>query len=196
MNSVVRQFEYADMLTDPRWQRKRLEIMQRDGWKCRKCGDGLRTLHVHHVQYRGATPWDCPDEDMLTLCEACHEYAHYSTQPEVVAAVADDEPWRVLPDGTLVFSEDWLSPGYAEWVGAHVQVLLVCNEDGTFAAFAESADGGPDEDKTSGPCLFRQAVEWAASYMANSVLAVTASVGTKPMSRAGTGAAGRERGVG
>ena len=158
---------YADMLKDPRWQRKRLEIMQRDGWKCRKCGDERSTLHVHHVKYLCALPWECPDGDMLTLCEACHEYAHYSADAEVVAAVADSEPWRCLPDGSLCFDESWLAPGYAEWIGAYGRVLVVCNEDATFAAFGEGSDGGPDADKTSGPGSFRQALEWAASYMAN-----------------------------
>lgn len=58
--------------TDPRWQKKRLEIMERDGWKCVACGDGSNTLHVHHVLYSGQ-PWETPDSFLQTLCEYCHE---------------------------------------------------------------------------------------------------------------------------
>lgn len=62
---------YAEKLKDPRWQRRRLEILQRDDWKCTSCGDGTRTLHVHHHWYEGE-PWDAPSAALTTLCEDCH----------------------------------------------------------------------------------------------------------------------------
>ena len=37
---------YMDKLRDPRWQRKRLQVLERDGWKCRSCGSMGETLHV------------------------------------------------------------------------------------------------------------------------------------------------------
>lgn len=65
---------YAEKLRDPRWQKKRLEIFERDGWHCRRCGDSESTLHCHHMRYdRGGEPWDSPSEDLITLCESCHE---------------------------------------------------------------------------------------------------------------------------
>lgn len=65
---------YAEKLKDPRWQRKRLEIMERDGFKCRICGDETTTLHVHHVRYlRGREPWEYREFYFVTLCENCHE---------------------------------------------------------------------------------------------------------------------------
>lgn len=64
---------YADKLRDPRWQRRRLEILSRDHWRCRACGDGETTLHVHHKAYLADDPWDDPDDVLLTLCESCHE---------------------------------------------------------------------------------------------------------------------------
>jgi len=71
--------EYGQKLRDPRWQRKRLEIMQRDEFKCRLCGDHEATLNVHHLLYqRGADPWDYRDTALLTVCEACHEELHIS----------------------------------------------------------------------------------------------------------------------
>lgn len=64
---------YAEKLKDPRWQRKRLEILNRDEFTCLSCGDKQRTLHVHHGCYlRGRDPWDYPSELLFTLCESCH----------------------------------------------------------------------------------------------------------------------------
>jgi len=61
---------YAQKLKDPRWQRKRLEVMARDDFKCVFCKDATRTLHVHHKKYvRGKEPWDYQDSDLITLCE-------------------------------------------------------------------------------------------------------------------------------
>lgn len=67
---------YAEKLKDPRWQRKRLEIMERDGFKCRHCYSAEKTLNVHHKIYRkGKLPWDYEDEVFVTLCEECHQHA-------------------------------------------------------------------------------------------------------------------------
>jgi hypothetical protein len=61
----------ANKYDDPRWQRKRLEIMQRDAFSCVSCGDSSSTLHVHHKRYQGEL-WDSPVDDLETLCESCH----------------------------------------------------------------------------------------------------------------------------
>lgn len=64
---------YAEKLKDPRWQKKRLEIFERDGWHCVRCDSGLITLHVHHKKYLMDTePWDYPHDLLSTLCENCH----------------------------------------------------------------------------------------------------------------------------
>ena len=65
---------YAAKYKDPRWQKKRLDIFQRDNWTCRSCNTKETTLHVHHMAYRpGADPWDYPDHMLMTRCEDCHE---------------------------------------------------------------------------------------------------------------------------
>lgn len=72
---------YAEKLKHQLWQRKRLEILNRDGFKCRCCGNGEKTLHVHHLKYtRGRDPWDYPDASLVTLCEVCHETEHEDAQ--------------------------------------------------------------------------------------------------------------------
>ena len=63
---------YYEKLKDPRWQRKRLEVLERDGFHCVDCGDGTQTLHVHHTKYK-ADPWDAPNDTLVTLCESCHK---------------------------------------------------------------------------------------------------------------------------
>jgi hypothetical protein len=69
---------YLDKLKDPRWQRRRLEILNRDGFKCRSCCTEDKTLHVHHWRYeKGVEPWDAEDDDLITLCESCHEALHH-----------------------------------------------------------------------------------------------------------------------
>lgn len=61
----------ANKYNDPRWQRLRLEVMQRDDFTCCKCGRSTETLNVHHKRYSGEI-WESPQEDLQTLCESCH----------------------------------------------------------------------------------------------------------------------------
>jgi len=64
---------YRDKLLDPRWQKVRLKVFERDEWACKSCGASTSTLHVHHKDYiQGREPWDYPLENFLTLCERCH----------------------------------------------------------------------------------------------------------------------------
>ncbi len=62
----------SDPYRHPKWQKKRLKILDRDGWKCIACRDSDSTLHVHHFYYAG-NPWDTEDAFLQTLCESCHE---------------------------------------------------------------------------------------------------------------------------
>lgn len=64
---------YAEKLRDPRWQKRRLEVMERDNWTCMDCFSREKTLNAHHViYYPGRDPWDYPDNLLMTLCEPCH----------------------------------------------------------------------------------------------------------------------------
>jgi len=64
---------YSEKLRDPRWQKKRLEILNRDNFTCQDCYDTKSTLHVHHLDYESGTePWGYPDDWYITLCETCH----------------------------------------------------------------------------------------------------------------------------
>lgn len=64
---------YFEKLKDPRWQKRRLSILERDKWRCRLCWDDESTLHVHHIGYAKGEPWDVEDKLLITLCADCHE---------------------------------------------------------------------------------------------------------------------------
>lgn len=69
--------KYTDLLKDPRWQRKRLEIMNRDNWKCGICHDDSEMLVVHHKYYdKDKMPWQYPNKAYITLCFDCHNELH------------------------------------------------------------------------------------------------------------------------
>src|SRR5574343_594541 len=75
---------YLAKLRDPRWQKKRLDILQRDQWTCQLCDDKKTTLTVHHRYYLPRQePWDYPDECLVTLCEYCHR-AETEAWPEII----------------------------------------------------------------------------------------------------------------
>lgn len=62
---------YSDKLRDPRWQKKRLEILNRDDFQCQLCLDKDTELHVHHKSYSGE-PWETDSSELITYCKHCH----------------------------------------------------------------------------------------------------------------------------
>ena len=67
---------YWEKLKDPRWQRQRLVVLERDNWQCQLCGETESTLHVHHGHYRSkCDPWEYDDETLHAVCEGCHDDA-------------------------------------------------------------------------------------------------------------------------
>jgi HNH endonuclease len=68
---------YSELLKDPRWQRRRLEILNRSNFSCERCDSSVKTLNVHHRIYRkGAKPWEYEDSELVSLCVECHEAEH------------------------------------------------------------------------------------------------------------------------
>src|SRR5687767_732853 len=67
---------YSELLRDPRWQKKRLQILERENWTCETCGATDQELHVHHGYYeRDKMPWDYHDDTLHCLCWECHSLA-------------------------------------------------------------------------------------------------------------------------
>lgn len=79
---------YQEKLKDPRWQKKRLEIMNRDNFTCLKCNAKDKTLNVHHRWYEKNTEiWDYPNEVFETLCEDCHSNVNPELKPLVLKSI-------------------------------------------------------------------------------------------------------------
>lgn len=65
---------YYEQLKDPRWQRKRLEILNRDNFTCQDCKSENTSLHVHHTHYtKNTLAWEYDSNSLITLCECCHD---------------------------------------------------------------------------------------------------------------------------
>ncbi len=66
--------KYSEKLKDPRWQKKRLKILERDRFKCQCCLNKEKMLSVHHKYYRtDLEPWEYPNKSLISLCKDCHE---------------------------------------------------------------------------------------------------------------------------
>lgn len=109
---------YFEKLKDPRWQRKRLEVMQRANFRCENC-DMVETgrhpekgpLHVHHGWYeRDVQPWEYPDEAYQCLCEDCHKEA------ERLRLALSKRIFRLLPS-VLEETIMELDKGVIPWLG-------------------------------------------------------------------------------
>ena len=108
---------------DPRWQKKRLEVMEACRFQCDNCGAKDKTLNVHHKSYKkNHAPWEYDYWELECLCEDCHSYKHnikdrlssalhefktninFSQSPEeellgfLEGRLADD-PFGVIPTG-------------------------------------------------------------------------------------------------
>jgi hypothetical protein len=111
---------YSEKFKDPMWQKKRLEIMSRDEFKCVICGDDKKTLNVHHCYYIfGLNPWEYSNDVLITLCEDCHKDTHLNSKNETKEAfeairkisckfdlVQLAEALKESPDGNGIFLGD------------------------------------------------------------------------------------------
>lgn len=110
---------------DPRWQKLRLEVMQRDGFACQACGSVDKTLNVHHLVYcKGKPVWEHPEIYLVTLCEDCHEGTELA-----VRAVRSNAPchwlWRTV---LMIVQSDYRfreahSPGRESYEWAALAVI-------------------------------------------------------------------------
>ena len=100
--------KYFEKLKDPRWQKRRLEIMEKAEFMCVMCQDNEHTLNVHHFYYeRGKDPWEYPDDALWCLCEGCHkEVQGHTTQLLKTLSKTPDEliPWDFFPSFLGLFN--------------------------------------------------------------------------------------------
>ena len=76
--------KYSAILSKPQWQKKRLECFESAGWKCQRCGNDKRFLHLHHPIYskEWKNPWEY--ENLEVICSKCHIKEHESDSVKMV----------------------------------------------------------------------------------------------------------------
>ena len=85
---------YKEQLADPRWQKKRLQILERDKFTCQICHDAETQLQVHHIKYDPtfkSLAWEYPPHNYKTLCKDCHK-----ALTEHLKEHGDDKEFNVL----------------------------------------------------------------------------------------------------
>jgi 5-methylcytosine-specific restriction endonuclease McrA len=55
----------------------RQQVLRRDGWRCQSCG-ARSHLEVHHQELRSHSG-DDREQNLITLCTACHAMVHRGT---------------------------------------------------------------------------------------------------------------------
>ena len=84
---MAKHITYRQKLRDPRWLKRRQQILDRDNSTCQLCDCKGGTLNVHHAHYiTGREPWDYEDRYLKTLCDACHVKWHESQNRLLMAA--------------------------------------------------------------------------------------------------------------
>lgn len=74
----MNKMEYKEQIKNPQWQKRRLEILSRDNFKCVVCDCDDEELHVHHLYYeKDKKIWEYPDSALITLCGYCHNTEHF-----------------------------------------------------------------------------------------------------------------------
>ena len=63
---------YHEYLQSKEWKQKRLRILRKAGFKCRKCGK--KATEVHHETYERI--FNERDTDLTALCRTCHDKKH------------------------------------------------------------------------------------------------------------------------
>lgn len=145
---------YSEKLRDPRWQKRRLEIMSRAQFSCENCGSSTETLNVHHSIYkRGIDPWEYEDSALHCLCESCHSEEHalrdrlgmaLMQDRAILECVVGYAEGLQLLTGELVEAEVY-GHEYARGLGAAFRVgpeaVIALCKDGVVTAYDLGVDG-------------------------------------------------------
>lgn len=75
VKSIISQMDYSDFLRTPYWKAIALYVKERDGKRCSICG-ATKTLQVHHLTYNNHGDELHHIEDLICVCEKCHEKLH------------------------------------------------------------------------------------------------------------------------
>jgi hypothetical protein len=105
---------WGEQYKHPNWQKRRLERMEAAGWECMNCGDKGTTFNVHHKRYvKGRNVWEYDDDELVVLCEPCHEEEHVISDDlkELLVYVDNTEALALIKG--FRHADDW----YDQWIG-------------------------------------------------------------------------------
>ena len=77
MSSITSKFPPL-RLDSMSYESLRQQVLRRDGWRCQSCGT-MANLEVHHKEFRSHSG-DDSEENLITLCTACHRETHYTVR--------------------------------------------------------------------------------------------------------------------
>jgi 5-methylcytosine-specific restriction endonuclease McrA len=73
MNRIAPKHSRIRLEAEP-YEELRQQVLRRDGWKCQACG-AMSNLEAHHKQFRSHSG-DDSEQNLMTLCTACHSAVH------------------------------------------------------------------------------------------------------------------------
>lgn len=120
---------YSEQIKSPKWQKKRLDILNLRGFKCEECGNEEQQLHIHHRFYiKGRKAWEYDNDVFQVLCENCHKSKH------------ETKPTREIPklyQEILTLLDEWqgVNCGVSEDIRYLLQLFLVGKPDRTHMLF-------------------------------------------------------------
>lgn len=74
--------KYTSKIAGTSWRKIRVEALERDSYKCQKCGNTKKRLIVHHIDWRGkrrnvpTSEWNNAMDNLITVCITCHNRIH------------------------------------------------------------------------------------------------------------------------
>ena len=101
--------DYSAKLKDPRWQKKRLEIMQAANFTCEDCNARNKELQIHHCAYiKALQPWEYGIDLLMCLCPDCHKHRQERDEAFRVSlgrvlrfvkpSGYEEDAWRIIHD--------------------------------------------------------------------------------------------------
>ena len=119
MIKIMSKLSYYEKLKLPLWQRKRLEIMERDLFTCVCCYGDEQTLNVHHHYYtKGKNPWEYPNDALVTLCENCHKNVE-ELRLDILKAITWEIPLKAIHQLATKIDPFYLSNLATAFNGCH-----------------------------------------------------------------------------
>jgi len=86
---MVDMADFADKFEDPRWKRKRDDLLSRRNYECEDCGELHRDAQVHICYYtKGRKLWEYPDRAYKCYCPR-HRIMRQRVEDDLKEILAD-----------------------------------------------------------------------------------------------------------